>query len=242
MKRYIRSLEDLRNQDNYSDIMKFFINYSKLYYTNSRKDKDTPKYIQLTNEEIDTHTHLGPLGIVFGDYLKVKDDYILPYISDKVILDLGAGAGRWSKYFTDAKEVVCVDIIKDYRDILLGINDNITFKENNGYDLTPINDDSVDFVFAWNVFIDSEVSETKCISKYVSEFSRVLKDGGRILFDIHSSDKFLSNLINWGESFDKPKNKITDEEIKDIFNSNNLILDSIDVDTLEYGNIVIGHK
>ena len=103
------------------------------------------------------------------------------------VLEVGPGAGRWTETLTElAGSLTLVDIssrcIEICRDRFghLGV---VSFHVTSGSDLSFIEDESIDVVWSFDVFVHLAVAD---IEAYISEFARVLRPGGHAV--IHHAD------------------------------------------------------
>jgi len=114
-----------------------------------------------------------------GHLAKVKNKYIRPNIGeDKVVLEIGSGGGRWTKYLLGAKELVIVDLNSIFFPYLKKrfpeTVDKMRFYQTSGYELKGIDSNSIDFVFTFGTFVHIE---PEGIFIYLGEIKRVLKPG-----------------------------------------------------------------
>jgi SAM-dependent methyltransferase len=74
---------------------------------------------------------------------------------------------------------------------------NVHFREGTGRDLTPLADQSVDFVFSFYVL--NHVTDTETVLNYIRETSRVLKPDGLALLHFRIKPSALQRLflIRW---------------------------------------------
>lgn len=105
------------------------------------------------------------------------------------ILEIGCGVGRMSQALARRfLRVSAVDIsphmIAQARALQRRRNiTNIRFEVGTGYDLAPFADQSVDFCFSYIVF--QHVPDFAVVRRYIMEIGRVLKNGGRFLFQVN---------------------------------------------------------
>tara|TARA_S200000501_G_C20682540_1_gene681429 strand:+ start:140 stop:829 length:690 start_codon:yes stop_codon:yes gene_type:complete len=131
---------------------------------------------------------------VLGDYLKIRDEFLLPKIINKTVLELGCLDGKWSKHIVpNAKHTFLVDLSKDILPVLLkeikSNRNNFTFYETKGNELQGISNKTIDFIFC----IDTLVRVGRnSIRKYFSEFKRVLKEDGKMLIHLPCNAQELS--------------------------------------------------
>jgi glycosyltransferase involved in cell wall biosynthesis/ubiquinone/menaquinone biosynthesis C-methylase UbiE len=110
------------------------------------------------------------------------------------ILEVGPGAGRWSEYLQKiARHLILVDIsdrcISICRERFIACQ-NISYHTTSGSNLEFIPDESVDFIWSFDVFV---VINPTDIDNYIREFARILKPGGKAV--IHHAHDF-KNAVN----------------------------------------------
>jgi SAM-dependent methyltransferase len=119
------------------------------------------------------HPSYGP-----GPLYKVVDRYVRPSVNaSATVLEIGPGGGRWTRYLVAASRVICVDIGPDFFENLKALFPaaKLEFYEAQGYELSGIIDNSVDFVFTFGTFVHIE---PEGIMQYLIHIRRVLKPGG----------------------------------------------------------------
>jgi ubiquinone/menaquinone biosynthesis C-methylase UbiE len=145
------------------------------------------------------------------DYKRyVSDDILIrklfPNFSEVVILDVGCGIGRLTKFMAkDFCLVLGVDISSKMIELAnenLQDYSNVELFETNG-NTYPLEDKSVDFVFSYLVF--QHIKEERMLFSNFREAYRVLKEGGilkvRVRIDKQSSlDSWWSGIAT-DESF-----------------------------------------
>jgi ubiquinone/menaquinone biosynthesis C-methylase UbiE len=108
---------------------------------------------------------------------------------DKIVLEIGCGAGYWTKFLCEnSKDVTAIDLIpKPSIDF-----NNFTYIENDDmqFDCKSLQDESIDFAFSFGVFC--HLSSSACES-YLKDVLRVLKKGGTAIF-MYSDDKGLQDF------------------------------------------------
>ena len=96
-----------------------------------------------------------------------------------MVLEIGPGFGRWTRTLTEiSTSVLVVDVAEkciDHCRDLFGDKDNISFHVNDGRSLNFAADNSVDYVWSFDVFVHIEPED---IDSYFQEFRRVLKRDG----------------------------------------------------------------
>tara|TARA_Y100001980_G_C14556640_1_gene349005 strand:- start:16248 stop:16946 length:699 start_codon:yes stop_codon:yes gene_type:complete len=157
-----------------------------------------------------------------GNYVKVRDEILIPNCLNKAVLELGCLDGKWSQYIIPkAMHTTLVDLSEDIIPILenrmknVNVNKKFTFYATKGYELDGVQDDTIDLIFS----IDTLVRVKKrYLEKYFSEFRRVLKKDGKMILHLpctaskmskHKKFVFLSptNITNYmyNNSFKKFK-------------------------------------
>ncbi|MGB5165626.1 MAG: class I SAM-dependent methyltransferase [Woeseiaceae bacterium] len=98
---------------------------------------------------------------------------------DKVVLEIGPGFGRWTRKLIEvSNRLISIDITEkciEHCKQVFGHNDNVEFHLNDGRNLDVVADNSIDFVWSFDVFVHIEPPD---VASYLQEFRRVLKDGG----------------------------------------------------------------
>lgn len=132
-------------------------------------------------------------GIHWGDpeqdssLMYVRDHFVLPYISpDSIIVEIGPGGGRWTRYLLGAKQVYGVDYYQELLDELRSNFDdrNIICIKNNGDDFPGIPDKSIDFIFSFGTFVHLDID---IIDRYLHNMKRILMADSTVV--IQYSDK-----------------------------------------------------
>jgi ubiquinone/menaquinone biosynthesis C-methylase UbiE len=110
----------------------------------------------------------------------VVDHLLRPTMSPGgVILEIGPGGGRWSKHLREwADELLLVDVTERALALCrerLGANGHIGFIQSHGSDLPGVDDESVDRVWSFDVFVHIAPVD---VAGYLAEIARVLRPGG----------------------------------------------------------------
>lgn len=100
--------------------------------------------------------------------------------ADPVSLEIGPGAGRWSGALQEASiRLVLVDIteraLELCREKFAGC-DNVEYQLTEGASLASVEDESIDFVWSFGVFVHIAPVDQK---QYLRELARVMKPGSR---------------------------------------------------------------
>jgi len=138
----------------------------------------------------------------------IKHHFIEPYVTDQtVVLEIGCGGGRWTKFFGNAQLVYALDAFDEmlqetktsyYR---ANGNDNLILVRTNGTDFPTIDECSIDYMFTFDVFVHLDI---EVIEEYLVNAKKVLKDTGTIF--IHYGDKTkYRGKENTGFSWNSPE-------------------------------------
>src|SRR5665213_4504551 len=116
-------------------------------------------------------------------------------LNDKVMLELGCGAGRMTRAFAQrCSQVHAFDISKEMLGHAKTLNPdatNITWRLANGTDLSNLATESVDFAFSYIVL--QHMPEPSFAIHYIREMLRILKPGGAFLFQFNSVPQMTMN-------------------------------------------------
>ena len=148
-----------------------------------------------------------------GNLAKVRRRYLEPYVSSETVaLEIGAGGGRWTRYLLSAREVVVVELNSEFFPYLESrfpeARGKLRFYETSGYELSGVDDKSVDFVFSFGTFVHIAPDG---IDAYLAEIRRVLRPGGVV--SIHYADrskKFFAGPRGFGGFSDMNADKMED--------------------------------
>jgi ubiquinone/menaquinone biosynthesis C-methylase UbiE len=103
-----------------------------------------------------------------------------------VVVEIGPGAGRWTEHLVKrASKLTGIDISQTCVNICtqkFGKPGTVEFRKTEGCDLPGIADGSLDVIWSFDVFVHINQPEVK---KYLGEFARTLKPGGKSRAIIH---------------------------------------------------------
>ncbi|HSV27677.1 MAG TPA: class I SAM-dependent methyltransferase, partial [Sedimentisphaerales bacterium] len=141
---------------------------------------------------------------VFEPLRYVRDRYVLPYVKPgETAVEIGPGGGRWTRYLLACGKLYVID----YHSELLGEckrrfgKRHVEFITNNGNDFPGVPDNSVDFLFSFDVFVhlDAEI-----IEEYLKNMKRVLKPASNAVIHYSDQGKVMAR-INPGFSQNTPE-------------------------------------
>ena len=117
----------------------------------------------------------------------------------QAVIDLGSGCGFGTGVIAERAGVVhACDISPAYLDFArreCATKDNIRFHALQPRDLSPIAPHSIDVVISMSVFIHLNLYDMAC---YFEEFKRVLKPGGKVVFDFADSNRLFRRFRHHG--------------------------------------------
>ena len=101
---------------------------------------------------------------------------------DHAVLEIGPGFGRWTRKLIEiSRHLIAVDVTEkciEHCKREFGQNSNAEFHLNDGRSLDMVADNSIDFIWSFDVFVHIEPSDIEC---YLQEFRRLLKDDGLVI-------------------------------------------------------------
>jgi len=126
--------------------------------------------------------------VIPGNLSHVVKNYIEPYVTPQsVVVEIGPGGGRWTKYLLAAKEIILVELNPEFFPYLQErFKENLSkfrFYNTSGCELDGIDTDSVDFIFTFGTFVHIDPDD---IHSYLGHIKRVLKPNAIAV--IHYSD------------------------------------------------------
>jgi SAM-dependent methyltransferase len=143
---------------------------------------------------------LRPGSQSIGNLSKVVKNHLQPYVKpDSVVLEIGAGGGRWTQYLIGAREVVVAELNPQFfpylRKRFKDDKHKLRFYETSGYELNGIDSGSIDFVFSFGTFVHID---PEGIDAYLAEIHRVLKPGGHATLQYADRTKpYFNKRDNW---------------------------------------------
>jgi SAM-dependent methyltransferase len=177
-----------------------------------------------------------------GDLSKVVKRYIRPYVDEQsVVLEIGAGGGRWTQFLTAARELHLVELNPQFFPYLAerfaAVLPRIHFHETTGYELGAIPAASVDFVFSFGTFGHIDPSG---IDLYLGEIRRVLRDGGTAV--IHYADRTKRFFRDLDERELEAFSEMGRKTMEGLLARHGLRVRAHDVRLLNHSNIVVFGK
>lgn len=174
-----------------------------------------------------------------GYLAKVVERYIHPYVHpDATVLEIGAGGGRWTQYLLGAREVVVVELNREFFPYLeerfRDEAGKLRFHETSGYEIGGVDDGTVDFVFSFGTFVHIG---PKGIDEYLGEIRRVLVLGGvGVIHYADRSKKHFSDREHQGFS------DMDGRKMEGLLERHGLELEEHDRSLLDHSNIAVFRK
>jgi SAM-dependent methyltransferase len=154
------------------------------------------------NKEINSFQQVWSGGYKTG-YSKKRnqkgvEEYLKNNTSGEILLEIGCGGGQWSKFICENikfEKLFCTDVLSaehnDFWNYVGSKNKkNIIYKHVKDFDLDFIDDDSLDYVFSYDVFCHISYSG---LNAYLESLYKKCKKGANILIMYADAEKYLKN-------------------------------------------------
>jgi 2-polyprenyl-3-methyl-5-hydroxy-6-metoxy-1,4-benzoquinol methylase len=124
-----------------------------------------------------------------GEIEKFLNSYLKPNMT---VLEIGCGGGQWSKIISQkVKKLHCVDVLSAEHNCFWKYvgnkQDVITYHHVNDFSLSSIQDESIDFVFSYDVFCHISLSG---IDAYLKSIYSKCKPGAELMIMYADIDKY----------------------------------------------------
>jgi SAM-dependent methyltransferase len=111
----------------------------------------------------------------------VVDDLMLAHLGpDPVSLEIGPGAGRWTSHLQEAsKQLIVVDVAELALEMCrkrFAACDNIEYRLTDGSGVPGVDDESVDFIWSFDVFVHIAPDDQR---GYLRDFARIMRPGAK---------------------------------------------------------------
>jgi ubiquinone/menaquinone biosynthesis C-methylase UbiE len=179
--------------------------------------------------QVDSHEAMSGDNVL-GNYKFIKDQYLIPNIKEKVVLEIGSYDGKWTEHMEGASQIICSDIITNgFNAIAYNLGwEKINFHLCDGYSLNGINDGSMDFVFCIDTLVRTDA---RVIESYICEIKRVLKDGGKACIHLPCDQKTLSMSLGF--------TSLTRQQIVDFCHNAKISSFSIEEESIYHGVLLL---
>jgi ubiquinone/menaquinone biosynthesis C-methylase UbiE len=194
-------------------------------------------------------------GPEFADHIV---GLVSDYLGDQVdVLELGCGGGKFSRRIAPrCRSLLCTDIsaamIEHTRAGLAddGLDANVSYKVLNGRDFEGIPDESVDFIFSYDVFIHLQPQN---VYGYLRDARRVLRPNGAIM--LHQVNLataggfrhfwFQYSQATWERDFGDPRRRghiyfMSEDQMRMLADESSLATDRIVSDHGEFERVTAG--
>ncbi len=169
-----------------------------------------------------------------GNLSKVVKKYIVPYVGPgKVVLEIGPGGGRWTKYLLNARKLFLVELTPEFFPCLEERfpehKHKFVFYQTSGYEMNRIEPGSIDFLFTFGTFVHID---PEGIEQYLGEIKKVLKPGAVAVVQYSDKTKPRAAEIPVFSEMDGQK-------METFINANGLTLIRHDRSLLNHSNIAV---
>lgn len=160
---------------------------------------DIPSNKKIWNEDYNWSQGGEEWSAWWGNSSSQWQNVILPrihsFLPSSVILEIGPGFGRWSRFLKDhCSKLIFVDLSEKcieacrskFKD-----SPNIEYYVNDGRSLAQIADESLDFVFSFDSLVHAEAD---VIEAYMAQLSRKLKPKGAVFIHHSNLGDYLWNV------------------------------------------------
>ena len=157
---------------------------------------------QKLNNELQSFQNIWKGGYFTGYSQKRNqqgiEDYLKSNLSGSTLLEIGCGGGQWSKLIYNRnvfEKMYCVDALSDEHNKFwnyLGeeAKSVIDYKKVSDFTLDFIDDNSIDYVFSYDVFCHISYSG---INAYLDSLSRKCRKGCKLLIMYADPEKYLDS-------------------------------------------------
>lgn len=154
------------------------------------------------NKELESFQNIWKGGYFTGYSAKRNqkglENYLLGNLEGTTFLEIGCGGGQWSKFILDLNifnKMYCVDALSAKHNNFwdhIGTSSKsvIQYEQVNNFKLEFIEDNSLDFVFSYDVFCHISLSGAK---SYISSLYKKCKTGSQLMIMYADPEKYLKS-------------------------------------------------
>jgi cyclopropane fatty-acyl-phospholipid synthase-like methyltransferase len=125
------------------------------------------------------------------DLKKIEEICITPYINEEsTILEIGTNGGAWLKRMMKAKKLIGTDVLSsEHTGFFKNVpkSNKIKYFQVNNFSCDELDNDSITYLFSYDVFCHISFSSTK---KYLKNLYPKLKNGADCFIMIADTDKY----------------------------------------------------
>jgi len=139
----------------------------------------------------------------------IKEKFVLPFVNEnKLVLEIGPGGGRWTKYLLNCKKLYCLDLNPkslDYVKNRFSSRNNVIYILNKGNDFSNIPKSSIDFVFSYGTFVHFDIG---IIVDYLSNMIDILSNDSDVVIQYSEKKKEAAKKEGYSTNTSEVMNKL----------------------------------
>jgi hypothetical protein len=128
---------------------------------------------------------------LYNNLTSIEKTCIIPYVNEScVVLEIGPGRGFWTKKMLLAKKIICLDALSAEHNKFwetVGKRNNIEYHHMKNFNCNFIEDNSIDYLFSYDVFCHISYSGTDA---YLRNLYSKLKRGAKCFIMIADPNKY----------------------------------------------------
>ncbi len=129
---------------------------------------------------------------------KGLEEYIKDNVYGQTLLEIGCGGGQWSKFIYDTnnfKKMFCIDVLPEKHNNFWNYvgkdsRKTIQYEHIKDFDLKFLSDESIDYVFSYDVFCHISYSG---LEAYLESLYKKCASGAKLLFMYADPEKYLKS-------------------------------------------------
>ena len=126
------------------------------------------------------------------------EDYIKNNLSGQTLLEIRSGGGQWSKFISENTaftKIYCIDVLSEQHNQFWNYvgeanKDKITYTQVEDFSLSFLEDNSIDYVFSYDVFCHISYSG---LEQYLESLYKKCKVGAKLLIMYADPKKYLNS-------------------------------------------------
>ncbi len=126
------------------------------------------------------------------------EKYLSKHLDGKTFLEIGCGGGQWSKFIYQLDiydKMFCIDVLSEkhnkfWDNLGYSSKQTISYNQVKDFNLNFLKDDSIDFVFSYDVFCHISKSG---LEKYLESLSKKCKKEAKLMIMYADPNKYLNS-------------------------------------------------